>query len=261
MTQPHKYCMICMLSYTLFDYITELFCETRIKSGKVYLTEHSGGFVWEMDMDRRQQKTREAIFKAFGRMLEKKSYNHITVQEIIDEANIGRSTFYAHFETKDDLLNAICRQIFGHVFSDVLNAEEHHDFSKGNNTLPDKLTHLLCHLKEQKKDIIPVLSGESSDLFMRYFKAYLEQLFTDYAACEIYAAPGAAALVSIPEDFVINHYVSGFAEAVKWWAGSAMKAAPENIVEYYMALNQGLHGEAKHSPFSFHAEAGTAASP
>lgn len=178
-------------------------------------------------MDRRQQKTREAIFKAFSRLLEKKSYNHITVQEIIDEANIGRSTFYAHFETRDDLLNAICKQIFGHIFSDVLNAEEHHDFSKGNSTLSDKLTHLLYHLKEQKKDIIILLSGESSDLFLRYFKTYLEQLFTDYET------PSFAA---IPKDFVLNHYVSSFAEAVKWWTGKGMKTSPEKVVEYYMAL-------------------------
>lgn len=180
-------------------------------------------------MDRRQQKTREAIFKAFSRLLEKKSYNHITVQEIIDEANIGRSTFYAHFETKDDLLNAICRQIFGHIFSNVLNAEEHHDFSKGNNTLTDKLTHLLYHLKEQKKDIIIVLSGESSDLFLRYFKTYLRQLFEDYESPSFSA---------IPKDFVLNHYVSSFAEAVKWWAGSGMEIPPEKVVEYYMALTK-----------------------
>lgn len=167
------------------------------------------------------------MFRALSTLLETKNYNHITVQEIIDEANIGRSTFYAHFETKDSLLDAMCEEIFAHVFSSVLNAEKHHDFSKDNRTLSDKLTHLLCHLKEQQRDITAVLSSESSTLFIRYFKTYLNRLFEEFAD---YTS------LDIPKDFVINHYVGGFVQAVQWWVNERMATNPEELVRYYLSL-------------------------
>ena len=81
-------------------------------------------------MDRRQRRTRSLIFKAFTALLERKSYSSMTVQDILDEADIGRSTFYAHFETKDELLKALCTDIFEHVFSEEIMSEEKHDFSQ-----------------------------------------------------------------------------------------------------------------------------------
>ena len=68
-------------------------------------------------MDRRQRKSRKAIFDAFTTLLRTKRYEQITVQDIIDAADISRSTFYAHFESKDRLLKAMCSDIFDHIFS------------------------------------------------------------------------------------------------------------------------------------------------
>lgn len=178
-------------------------------------------------MDRRQQKTRDSIFKAFSKLLETKQFNDITVQEIIDEANIGRSTFYAHFETKEALLKAMCTDIFMHVFSAELHSEKTHDFSSDNSRLKSKLTHILYHLKDSRKDITGILSGESSELFMGYFKAYLSDMFAKYLN---------EVKTDAPEEFVLNHLVGSFAEAVKWWIKNKMQYTPEEIAAYYMAV-------------------------
>lgn len=58
----------------------------------------------ERPMDRRVQKTRKYLSEALVNLILKKGYEAVTIQDIIDEANVGRSTFYAHFESKEQLL-------------------------------------------------------------------------------------------------------------------------------------------------------------
>lgn len=149
-------------------------------------------------MDRRQQKTREAVFLAFSTLLETKRYEHITVQEIIDEANIGRSTFYAHFETKDALLKAMCTDIFHHVFTQLLPQE--------------------TVLKTEE---------ESCELFLSYFKDYLKELFQQYLD-DFNPA--------IPRDYLLHHLTGSFSETVKWWAAHDMDPEPELVAGYYMSV-------------------------
>lgn len=175
-------------------------------------------------MDRRQKKTRDAIFRAFQTLLEQKPYSTITVQEIIEEANIGRSTFYAHFETKDDLLQTLCSDIFHHVFTDLLPQEEDTLDSKN---LELKLGHVLYHLRENQVNIRGILAADGDGLFMVYFKAYLTELFTRYAA----VFPR-----EVPEDFLLHHLVGSFAETVKWWASRNMEPAPDAVAHFYMEV-------------------------
>ena len=57
--------------------------------------------------DRRVSKTRKALKEALTDLILEKGYEGVTVQDVIDRADVGRSTFYAHFVDKDDLLMAI----------------------------------------------------------------------------------------------------------------------------------------------------------
>src|SRR5215218_9787371 len=54
--------------------------------------------------DRRIQRTRQLLLDALSALILEKGYEAMTVQDVIDRANIGRSTFYVHFQDKEDLL-------------------------------------------------------------------------------------------------------------------------------------------------------------
>ena len=54
--------------------------------------------------DRRVQRTQQLLRAALLSLIEEKGFEALTVQDIIDRANVGRATFYAHSDNKEDLL-------------------------------------------------------------------------------------------------------------------------------------------------------------
>ena len=173
-------------------------------------------------MDRRIQRTRSAIFDAFYKLIARRRYAKISIQNIIDEANIGRSTFYEHFETKDDLLRAMCTDLFEHIFE--AHTEKSCHYFAPSSTFPEKLTHLLYHLLEDKPVIKGILSSESGEIFLEYFRRY----FTNIVAHENIQ------VVGVPQEFVLQHTVGSFIEAVRWWVQRDFQESPETLSRYFI---------------------------
>lgn len=180
-------------------------------------------------MDRRQKKSREAIFNAFTSLLSEKNYNQISVQEIIDIADVGRTTFYAHFETKDYLLKDLCEELFGHIIDTAMGLPHgHYHYSCGNIT-DSVFLHLLRHLQENDRHILELLSSQNNDLFLRYFKSNLKKLIISQ-----YTQKGLLKNSKLPKDYLVNHITSSFVETVSWWISRDMKESPEQITEYFL---------------------------
>lgn len=182
-------------------------------------------------MDRRQKKTRAAIFTAFSTLLAEKSYSKITVQEIIDAANVGRTTFYAHFETKDDLLKALCEELFGHIISSALDRTHTHGLYSDRNAPESVFCHLLQHLREDENNILELLSSESSDLFLRFFKNSLNELIQNQ-----FVDQNRKNNRDIPQDFLVNHISGSFVEMVLWWIKGGMRQTPEELDRYFRVV-------------------------
>lgn len=182
-------------------------------------------------MDRRQRKTREAIFSAFTKLLSDKKFAQITVNDIIEEADIGRATFYAHFETKDFLLKELCEELFCHLFDSMNDSHSHrHIFSCD---APDSVyLHLLMHLSKNDNHILDLLSCTNNELFLSYFKENLKKLTeSQLSLFEDHKNP------KLPHDFWVNHISSTFVETIRWWIQGGMKEPPQTIAEYfYMAV-------------------------
>lgn len=182
-------------------------------------------------MDRRQKKTKDAIFKAFTTLLSKKNYNQISVQEIIDIADIGRTTFYAHFETKEYLLKDLCEELFGHIIDTAMGLPHgHYHYSCGSKT-DSVFLHLLRHLQENDHHILELLSSQNNEIFLRYFKSNLKKLILTQ-----YAGKGLLKNSKLPEDYLVNHISSSFVETVDWWLSRERKETPEEITQYFLAV-------------------------
>ena len=177
-------------------------------------------------MDRRQRKTRDAIFRAFTSLLEEKDFSRITVEQILQRADVGRATFYAHFETKEYLLKALCAELFCHIFDTVNHREHSHIFSCD---APDSVfLHLFQHLQKNDNGILQLLSCQSGDLFMDYFKEGLQTLVVSQQALFAHRKHP-----TLPEDFWVAHIVDTFVQTLRWWLGQGLQETPEMVTEYF----------------------------
>ncbi len=182
-------------------------------------------------MDRRQKKTREAIFNAFTALLSKKHYNQITVGEIIERADVGRATFYAHFETKDYLLKELCEELVCHIFDATDAGNEKHIHIFDCDAPSSAILHLLQHLQKNDNNILALLACENNELFLRYFKENLKILIQKQP--HIF---GNKKERGLPDDYWINHISATFVETVRWWLSNGMKESPETISTYFLTV-------------------------
>ncbi len=191
-------------------------------------------------MDRRQRKSREAVFRAFEELLKKRDFANITVAEIIEKADVGRATFYAHFETKEFLLKELCEELFCHIFD--MQEGEGHDHSHGHSHdhrhifdcegEEGAFLHLFKHIRKNDNNLLSLLSSSNNDIFLRYFKDNLKKL----SESQLHLLKGRE-VEKLPQDFRVNHIAAVFAEVLKWWIDTGLKESPEEITEYfYMTL-------------------------
>lgn len=94
--------------------------------------------------DGRIWRTHQRLGLALFELIQEKPIDNVTVQEVLDRALVGRSTFYLHFRDKNDLLLSQL-ETFLEFMSTTLSIRK----EKSYRVVP--VTEMFAHIGEQKK--------------------------------------------------------------------------------------------------------------
>ena len=167
--------------------------------------------------DRRVSKTKKAIYQAFLQVLNEKGYDATTVQDIIDLADVGRSTFYCHYESKELLLDELCRYLFHHLFE----REEH-------LTTEDYLAHIFLHFQKNQDHVTSLLFSKN-DYFLHQLHKELEHHVYSVLADDLKEAHP-----SLPTSYLQHLVVSNFIETLTWWLKKGKSYTEDQVVRFYL---------------------------
>jgi AcrR family transcriptional regulator len=183
-----------------------------------------------MTEDRRVGRSREALHRAMIALVLEKGFEAVTIKDIVERANVGRSTFYAHFAGKEDLLTSEMAEL--RVLLDRHQAAAlARDGGIDRRCLGFSLA-LFEHARSYR-DIYRVLVGErGSAIVMNRLRGLLADLVRDDLAA--LAPPEAGD--PIPRSALVQFVVGGLIAMLIWWTERDATLAPEAVDAMFRCL-------------------------
>jgi AcrR family transcriptional regulator len=181
-------------------------------------------------LDRRVQRTRQALHEALKALILEKRYDKITVQNIIDRANVSRSTFYAHFLDKEDLL----RKGFS-MYSKQLNARIETERQEGEG---EQLFHSLSFFRHFRHAYLQqhlhqaMREGGGAEVLVEAIRHHLQEDIQSRLV-QIFPDGGPDA---IPLPLITNFLAGALLSVSRWWLESERPYSPEEINAMFQRL-------------------------
>ena len=175
--------------------------------------------------DRRVQRTKTSLHNALIGLSREKPYPSIAVKEILDRANVGKSTFYTHFRDKDDLLESGIREVLKSV----------QDRARVGGALSQIVAFslpLLSHIDEHRRVGGPKMKHEGRVVMHGQLQEMLTTLISDklvISGCRQSAA-------QIPTELLARHIAATFVLVLNWWVDTDAALKPEEVDARFRAL-------------------------
>lgn len=178
--------------------------------------------------DRQVQKTQSLLRQALLSLLAEKPYDSIVVKEILDRANVGRSTFYMHFRDKDDLLVSGIDEMIGAVESPTPVSS-----SKGYSGLLWFSLPVFEHHHRHAHAWGDRIGARGRAILHEHLRQVLAKRIGGVVKKELRGTRNAS---QIPADLLSEYVASTFVLVLNWWLDCKMPMPPKQIDTLFQTL-------------------------
>lgn len=190
-----------------------------------------------MTTDRRVQRTRELLQKALVELLAKRRYEAISIGDITERANVGRTTFYLHYTSKDDLFMGCHEAIVGQF-----HFGPHHPLTREQLLVPDPpaaAAWAYHHLAEVHTLVTRLFRGKESQTLLRRLRDGRAQEIAD----NLRVTFGAEASV-VQLDLLANYLAGAQIALIHRWLEQNQHHSPETLAHTFHRLQRAAIREA-----------------
>ena len=175
--------------------------------------------------DRRTRRTRQLLRGALLSLLKEKRYDEISVQDIIERADVARSTFYVHYVDKDDLLTG-GQGIFAENLGHQMTAH-----SDGRSAAVFSARIWFYHVQAQSEILKVIAKDPAMELAMKTLRGLIhrsvEEKMQTHSSLE---------QASLPLPVIVDYLTDTLMSLMKWWLQNGMKSTPEQMDDMFQQL-------------------------
>jgi AcrR family transcriptional regulator len=173
--------------------------------------------------DRRSLRTRAALRAALLELIIERGWDDIAVQDLCDRANVGRSTFYTHYDSKDALLAGGLEDL-----RSFLRQAARERRAAGNEATLDFALGLIEHAYEQRRLFRTLVGRRSGYVVQQRFREMVIRLVGDELPAG--SAPG------LPRTAAQRWIAGAFVELLGWWIEQRNPLPPAELASMFETL-------------------------
>lgn len=184
-------------------------------------------------IDRRVRRTRRALRQALSDLMNEKGYDEVTVEEITERADIGRTTFYLHYRAKQDLL----LEQFGELIDQLIHQLSQAPFSawlqrgevKAPEQHPIRPISIIFHHAADNADLYRiVLRGEGVDQASERLRIIMTNALDAFIRNKM-ESEDEQVILKVPKEVFTNYFAGALLNVIKWWLEAEMPYEPEEM--------------------------------